>query len=136
MPSDLSGGMVKRAALARALVMDPPLLLLDEPTAGLDPAASDSFCDLLASLHAELGLTVIMVTHDLDTVVELSTQVAVLADKRVVICAPLAEVVEVQHPFIREYFHGKRGERALTALDEPHDGRATDPSEPAQPMRP
>lgn len=118
MPSDLSGGMVKRVALARALVMDPPLLLLDEPTAGLDPAASDSFCDLLTSLHAELGLTVIMVTHDLDTVVELSTQVAVLADKRVVICAPLDQVAAYPHPFIEEYFHGKRGERALTALDE------------------
>ncbi len=118
MPSDLSGGMVKRVALARALVMDPPLLLLDEPTAGLDPAASDSFCDLLTDMHAELGLTVIMVTHDLDTVVELSTQVAVLADKRVVICAPLPQVVAFEHPFIEEYFHGKRGERALTAMNE------------------
>lgn len=131
MPSDLSGGMVKRAALARALVMDPPLLLLDEPTAGLDPAASDSFCDLLASLHAELGLTVIMVTHDLDTVVELSTQVAVLADKRVVICAPLDQVVAYKHPFIEEYFHGKRGERALTALGEP--GSVPDTASIAQP---
>ncbi|MEO8249612.1 MAG: ATP-binding cassette domain-containing protein [Burkholderiales bacterium] len=119
MPSDLSGGMVKRVALARALVMDPPLLLLDEPTAGLDPEASDSFCRLLASLHQELGLTVIMVTHDLDTVVELSTKVAVLADKRVLVNAPLAEVAAVKHPFIEEYFHGTRGERALTALAQP-----------------
>ncbi len=76
MPADLSGGMVKRVALARALAMDPPLLLLDEPTAGLDPSASDDFCELLRSLHQELGLTVVMVTHDLDTLFALSTRVA------------------------------------------------------------
>ena len=116
MPSDLSGGMVKRAALARALVMDPPLLLLDEPTAGLDPAASESFCELVRSLHREMDLTVIMVTHDLDTVVELSTSVAVLADKRVIVNSPLSEVTKVHHPFIEEYFLGSRGKRALTAL--------------------
>ena len=74
MPSDLSGGMVKRVALARALSMDPPLLLLDEPTAGLDPNGSDEFCALLRSLHTELGLTVVMVTHDLDTLFALSTR--------------------------------------------------------------
>ncbi|MBK7052143.1 MAG: ATP-binding cassette domain-containing protein [Rhodoferax sp.] len=73
MPADLSGGMVKRVALARALIMDPPLLLLDEPTAGLDPDSADEFCLLLRSLHRELGLTVVMVTHDLDTLFELST---------------------------------------------------------------
>lgn len=82
MPSDLSGGMIKRVALARSLIMDPPLLLLDEPTAGLDPNSSDEFCDLLKDLHAELGLTVVMVTHDLDTLFALSTRVAVLAEKR------------------------------------------------------
>ena len=71
-PADLSGGMIKRVALARALIMDPPLLLLDEPTAGLDPESADGFCDLLRGLHRELGLTVVMVTHDLDTLFDLS----------------------------------------------------------------
>ena len=82
MPADLSGGMIKRVALARALIMDPPLLLLDEPTAGLDPTSSDEFCELLRELRAELGLTVIMVTHDLDTLFALSSRVAVLAEKK------------------------------------------------------
>ena len=85
MPADLSGGMVKRVALARALIMDPPLLLLDEPTAGLDPSSSDDFCALVRELRAALGLTVIMVTHDLDTLFALSTRVAVLADKKVIV---------------------------------------------------
>ena len=80
MPAELSGGMIKRVALARALVMDPPLLMLDEPTAGLDPDSSDAFVALLRSLHRELGLTVVMVTHDLDTLFELSDRVAVLAE--------------------------------------------------------
>ena len=81
-PADLSGGMIKRVALARALIMDPPLLLLDEPTAGLDPESADGFCDLLRGLHRELGLTVVMVTHDLDTLFDLSTRIAVLADQQ------------------------------------------------------
>ena len=116
MPSDLSGGMIKRVALARALIMDPPLLLLDEPTAGLDPESSDSFCALLRSLHKELGLTVIMVTHDLDTLYELSTQVAVLAQQRVIIKAPPKEVIAFKHPFIQEFFLGERGQRAMKLL--------------------
>jgi phospholipid/cholesterol/gamma-HCH transport system ATP-binding protein len=116
MPSDLSGGMVKRVALARALVMDPPLLLLDEPTAGLDPDASDDFCHLLSSLHQELGLTVVMVTHDLDTIYELSTRIAVVADKRVIVDAPPQEVLAFDHPFVREFFLGGRGHRAMEVL--------------------
>jgi phospholipid/cholesterol/gamma-HCH transport system ATP-binding protein len=116
MPSDLSGGMIKRVALARALIMDPPLLLLDEPTAGLDPESADSFVTLLRSLHAELGLTVVMVTHDLDTLFELSTRVAVLADKRVVVAAPPREVVNFDHPFVQHYFLGERGRRAMALL--------------------
>jgi phospholipid/cholesterol/gamma-HCH transport system ATP-binding protein len=112
MPAELSGGMIKRVALARALIMDPPLLLLDEPTAGLDPDSSDAFVALLRSLHQELGLTVVMVTHDLDTLFALSTRVAVLADKRVIIAAPLPEVLEFDHPFIRHFFLGERGQRA------------------------
>ena len=116
MPADLSGGMVKRVALARALAMDPPLLLLDEPTAGLDPSASDDFVELLRSLHQELGLTVVMVTHDLDTLFALSTRVAVLADKRVITSGPPAEVAQFDHPFTHTYFQGERGRRAVVKL--------------------
>ncbi|MDT8990593.1 ATP-binding cassette domain-containing protein [Curvibacter sp. APW13] len=116
MPADLSGGMIKRVALARALVLDPPLLLLDEPTAGLDPDSSDAFCKLLRSLHAELGLTIVMVTHDLDTLYELSTRIAVVAEKRVLINAPIREVLAYDHPFVREFFLGGRGHRAMELL--------------------
>lgn len=119
MPADLSGGMVKRVALARALIMDPPLLLLDEPTAGLDPDSADAFCDLLRSLHRELSLTVVMVTHDLDTLFELSTQVAVLADKQVIKTGTPKEVMAFPHPFIRDFFLGERGQRAKALLREP-----------------
>jgi phospholipid/cholesterol/gamma-HCH transport system ATP-binding protein len=119
MPADLSGGMIKRVALARALIMDPPLLLLDEPTAGLDPDRADAFCTLLRSLHRELGLTVVMVTHDLDTLFELSTRVAVLAELKVVASGTPREVMAVQHPFIRDFFLGERGQRAVAQLREP-----------------
>ncbi|MDT0139901.1 ATP-binding cassette domain-containing protein [Acidovorax sp. PRC11] len=112
-PSDLSGGMIKRVALARALIMDPPLLLLDEPTAGLDPNSSDEFCELLRELHAALGLTVVMVTHDLDTLFALSTRVAVLAEKRVITSGPPQEVTRFEHPFIQQFFLGERGRRAM-----------------------
>jgi phospholipid/cholesterol/gamma-HCH transport system ATP-binding protein len=118
MPAELSGGMVKRVALARALVMDPALLLLDEPTAGLDPDASDGFCSLLRELHRELGLTVVMVTHDLDTLFELSSRIAVLADQRVIVNAPPREVVAFNHPFIHDFFLGERGQRAMELLRE------------------
>jgi phospholipid/cholesterol/gamma-HCH transport system ATP-binding protein len=127
-PADLSGGMIKRVALARALIMDPPLLLLDEPTAGLDPEASDSFCDLLRGLHRELGLTVVMVTHDLDTLFDLSTRIAVLADHKVIVSGSAREVIAYPHPFIHEYFLGGRGQRALEAL---HDKPADAPPPPA-----
>ena len=116
MPADLSGGMIKRVALARALSMDPPLLLLDEPTAGLDPNGSDEFCTLLRSVHEELGLTVVMVTHDLDTLFALSTRVAVLADKKVIVSGPPQEVVAFDHPFIQHFFLGERGRRATATL--------------------
>jgi phospholipid/cholesterol/gamma-HCH transport system ATP-binding protein len=118
MPADLSGGMIKRVALARALVMDPPLLLLDEPTAGLDPDRSDAFCHLLKTLHQELNLTVVMVTHDLDTLYALSTRVAVVAEKRVIVHAPVREVIAVNHPFVRDFFLGGRGLRAMELLRE------------------
>jgi phospholipid/cholesterol/gamma-HCH transport system ATP-binding protein len=118
MPSDLSGGMVKRVALARALIMDPPLLLLDEPTAGLDPESSDGFCALLRNLHRELGLTVVMVTHDLDTLYELSTRVAVLAEQKVITSGPPKEVIAFSHPFVHDFFLGERGQRAMELLRE------------------
>ena len=119
MPSDLSGGMVKRVALARALIMDPPLLLLDEPTAGLDPESADSFCTLLRSLHKAMELTVVMVTHDLDTLFELSTRIAVLADQRVIIADTPKKVVVFKHPFVEEFFRGGRGQRAMGLLNNP-----------------
>jgi phospholipid/cholesterol/gamma-HCH transport system ATP-binding protein len=121
MPADLSGGMVKRVALARALIMDPPLLLLDEPTAGLDPESADGFCTLLRSLHQELGLTVVMVTHDLDTLFELSTRVAVLADQKVITTGRPLQVMQYQHPFIKKFFLGERGQRAMVLLHERDD---------------
>jgi len=116
LPSELSGGMIKRVGIARALALEPELLYLVEPTAGLDPTASDGFVDLIASLHRALGLTVVMVTHDLDTMVSLSTRVAVLADRHIIAAAPVEEVAGVAHPFIEEYFLGERGRRALAAL--------------------
>ena len=118
MPSDLSGGMIKRVALARALIMDPPLLLLDEPTAGLDPDSADAFCALIRSLHRELGLTVVMVTHDLDTLYELSTRVAVLADKHIIVHGAPKDVLAYPHPFIHDFFLGERGQRAMELLRE------------------
>ncbi len=114
-PSDLSGGMVKRIALARALVLEPELIFLDEPTAGLDPDRSESFVRLIHELHKKLGLTVIMVSHDLDTIVSLSHRIAVLAEQRVLVHGPLADVVKVEHPFVRNFFLGERGLRALSA---------------------
>jgi phospholipid/cholesterol/gamma-HCH transport system ATP-binding protein len=118
MPAELSGGMIKRAALARALIMDPPLLLLDEPTAGLDPESSDGFVHLLRSLHRDLALTVVMVTHDLDTLFELSTRIAVLADQRVIVVGRPREVIAFRHPFIENFFLGERGQRAMELLRE------------------
>jgi phospholipid/cholesterol/gamma-HCH transport system ATP-binding protein len=115
-PSDLSGGMIKRVGLARALALDPSLLFLDEPTAGLDPQRSDEFVALVRSLHRELGFTVVMITHDLDTLVDLSSRVAVLADRRVIVCDELPQVLKVDHPFVKEFFLGERGRRALGGL--------------------
>ena len=116
MPSELSGGMIKRVALARALALEPRIVFLDEPTAGLDPESSDTFVDLIRELHRELRLTVVMVTHDLDTLVALSDRIAVLADQRVIIAAPLSEVIKLSHPFIETYFLAGRGRRALGAV--------------------
>ncbi|RQO35032.1 ABC transporter ATP-binding protein [Herminiimonas sp. KBW02] len=118
MPADLSGGMIKRVALARALALEPELLFLDEPTAGLDPNASESFVNLIRELHDEMHLTVVMVTHDLDTLFALSSRVAVLADKHIIAYCRPDKVVEFKHPFIETFFRGERGQRAFEALPE------------------
>ncbi|HLF97275.1 MAG TPA: ATP-binding cassette domain-containing protein [Methylococcaceae bacterium] len=115
MPAELSGGMVKRAALARALIMEPELLCLDEPTSGLDPVTGERFVTLLAELHRSLGFTVVLVTHDLDTLRDVCTLVAVLADQRLVAFGPLETVLASGHPFVQEYFRGKRAERVFAA---------------------
>ncbi len=114
-PSQLSGGMRKRAALARALALDPPLLFLDEPTAGLDPIGAAAFDELIRTLQQSLGLTVFLITHDLDTLYTICDRVAVIADRRVLINAPLAEVEKFDHPWVQEYFHGPRGRAAQGA---------------------
>jgi len=116
MPAELSGGMIKRAALARALALEPRIVFLDEPTAGLDPESSETFVGLIRELHQELKLSVVMVTHDLDTLVALSDRIAVLADQRVIVAAPIREVIQVAHPFIQNFFLAGRGRRALSAL--------------------
>lgn len=118
MPADLSGGMIKRVALARSLVLEPELVFLDEPTSGLDPVSSDSFVELIRSLHDELNLTVVMISHDLDTIVDISTQIVVLADRHVVASGPIESILAVKHPFIEEYFLGQRGQKVLKHLSD------------------
>lgn len=108
MPAELSGGMVKRVALARALALEPELLLLDEPTAGLDPDRSQNFVELVGALQQALGLTVIMVTHDLHTLAGLASHVAVLAEQRIVAFGPKEEVMTVDHPFVTGFFGADR----------------------------
>jgi phospholipid/cholesterol/gamma-HCH transport system ATP-binding protein len=114
-PSQLSGGMRKRAGIARALALDPALLFLDEPTAGLDPIGAAAFDELIGTLQKALGLTVFLITHDLDTLYTICDRVAVLADRRVLINAPIAEVETFDHPWVQAYFHGPRGRAAQTA---------------------
>ena len=113
-PAELSGGMRKRAGLARALALDPELLFLDEPTAGLDPIGAAAFDEMILDLSKSLGLTVFMITHDLDSLYTITDQVAVIADKKVVAQAPVRELEASTHPWIHEYFQGPRG-RAATA---------------------
>jgi len=115
LPSQLSGGMRKRAGLARALALDPPLLFLDEPTAGLDPIGAAAFDRLIRTLQQALGLTVFLITHDLDTLYAICDRVAVLADRKMIATAPLAEIERIDHPWVQEYFHGPRARAARDA---------------------
>lgn len=114
LPSQLSGGMIKRAALARALALDPHLLFLDEPTSGLDPISAAAFDELVMYLRKSLGLTVVMITHDLDTIMTTCDRVAVLVDKKIVIDT-LEGIVQNPHPWIQDYFHGSRARAARDA---------------------
>jgi phospholipid/cholesterol/gamma-HCH transport system ATP-binding protein len=111
-PSELSGGMRKRAALARALALDPDLLFLDEPTSGLDPISAAAFDELIADLSGSLGLTVFMITHDLDSLYAICDRIAVIADKRIVAIGTTDELEKSDHPWIRQYFLGPRGRAA------------------------
>ena len=136
-PSELSGGTKKRAGLARALALDPELLFLDEPTAGLDPIGAAAFDQLTKELQEVLGLTVFLITHDLDSLHEICDRVAVLADRKVIAVGTIPELLALDHPWIQEYFNGPRGraaklsaDRAKTlvnvakAMDKPGAGRA------------
>ena len=111
-PSELSGGMRKRAGLARALAMDPELLFLDEPTAGLDPIGAANFDNLTRELKETLGLTVFLITHDLDTLYAICDRVAVLADRKVIAIGPIEDLLATDHPWSKEYFSGPRGRTA------------------------
>jgi phospholipid/cholesterol/gamma-HCH transport system ATP-binding protein len=113
-PSELSGGMKKRAALARALALDPDIVFLDEPTSGLDPIAAAAFDQLIRTLRDALGLTVFMITHDLDSLHAICDRVAVLAHKRVIVADSLDKVERFDDPWVREYFQGSRGRAAET----------------------
>jgi phospholipid/cholesterol/gamma-HCH transport system ATP-binding protein len=115
-PSELSGGMIKRAALARALALDPDLLFLDEPTSGLDPISAAAFDSLIGNLSRSLKLTVFMITHDLDSLYAICDRVAVIADKKIVAVGTIAELETSDHPWIKQYFLGPRGRTASNAL--------------------
>ena len=115
-PAELSGGMIKRASLARALALDPQLLFLDEPTSGLDPISAGAFDELIRDLSASLNLTVFMITHDLDSLYAICDRVAVIADKKVVAVGSIAKLMRSTHPWIKEYFMGPRGRAAAQTL--------------------
>jgi phospholipid/cholesterol/gamma-HCH transport system ATP-binding protein len=115
-PSELSGGMKKRAGLARALALDPDLVFLDEPTAGLDPISASQFDELIRDLQKSLGLTVFMVTHDLDTLHAITDRIAVLVDKKIKV-GTIDSLRRDPHPWIQEYFNGPRGRAALASQE-------------------
>ncbi|MGH8189215.1 MAG: ABC transporter ATP-binding protein [Steroidobacteraceae bacterium] len=122
LPSQLSGGMIKRAALARALALDPTLLFLDEPTAGLDPISAAGFDELVSYLHRGLKLTIVMITHDLDTLLATCSRVAVLIDRKIVVDT-LQGIMSNPHPWLQEYFHGPRARAAQAAAPGAADAR-------------
>lgn len=115
MPSELSGGMIKRAALARALALDPKVLFLDEPTAGLDPLSAARFDELIRSLQQTLGLTVFMVTHDVDSLYQICDRIAVLGEGRVLLAGTVDDMKASDHPWIHDYFHSARAQRQSAA---------------------
>jgi phospholipid/cholesterol/gamma-HCH transport system ATP-binding protein len=114
-PAELSGGMRKRAALARALALDPQLLFLDEPTAGLDPIAAQGFDTLIRTLAQTMGLTVFLITHDLDTLYAICDRVAVIADRKIIAVDRIDALKRLDHPWVQEYFSGPRGRAAATS---------------------
>ncbi|MGB5864588.1 MAG: ABC transporter ATP-binding protein [Sulfitobacter sp.] len=114
-PSELSGGMRKRAGFARAIAMDPEIVFLDEPTAGLDPIGAAAFDILIKQLQASLGLTVFLVTHDLDSLHAICDRIAVLADQKVLAVGPMDEMLKIDHPWVHEYFHGPRARAAFSS---------------------
>lgn len=127
-PSELSGGMRKRAGLARALAIDPDLLFLDEPTAGLDPIGAASFDEQTRQLQQTLGLTIFLITHDLDTLYSICDRVAVLADRKVIAVGTIEELLALDHPWIQEYFNGPRGRAATAAVKKAAGKKTTDNS--------
>src|SRR5205823_9977209 len=114
-PSQLSGGMIKRVALARALALDPEIVFLDEPTSGLDPIGAADFDNLIRTLQQTLGLTVFMVTHDLDSLHTICDRIAALADGKVIAAGPMSTMLASEHPWLKAYFHGQRG-RAMGSV--------------------
>ncbi|SFF51351.1 phospholipid/cholesterol/gamma-HCH transport system ATP-binding protein [Methylobacterium sp. yr596] len=118
LPSELSGGMIKRAALARALALDPEVLFLDEPTSGLDPIGAGEFDELVATLQRTLGLTVFMVTHDLDSLYTACDRIAALGDGQIIAEGPIDAMLASDHPWLRSYFHGKRA-RSIVVPEAP-----------------
>ncbi|OHC93649.1 MAG: ABC transporter ATP-binding protein [Sphingomonadales bacterium RIFCSPLOWO2_12_FULL_63_15] len=131
-PSELSGGMKKRAGLARALALDPDLLFLDEPTAGLDPIGAAAFDEQTRKLQETLGLTVFLITHDLDTLYSICDRVAVLADKKVIAVGTIDELLALDHPWIQEYFNGPRGRAATAAVSREKNKAAQSPPDGRQ----
>jgi phospholipid/cholesterol/gamma-HCH transport system ATP-binding protein len=125
-PAELSGGMKKRAGIARALALDPELLFLDEPTAGLDPIGAAAFDQLVLDLKDRLGLTVFLITHDLDTLYAICDRVAVLADRKVIAVGTIPELLALDHEWIQEYFRGPRGRAAEEAVEAEAEARAAE----------
>ena len=124
LPSELSGGMIKRAALARALSLDPDILFLDEPTSGLDPIGAGEFDELIATLQRTLGLTVFMVTHDLDSLHTVCDRIAALGDGKILAEGTIETMLASDHPWLRAYFHGKRARAVMAAGLKVNDGNA------------